>query len=123
MHRARGWSSALNCDGEPREGVVFKAGPCDSQGRPAVATTICPSRLLSEDDGSVRHTLQWWLDETTFDGMSGAAGPPRWPYRGGYLKQPARLVEAVRTLRGEMASYLAMRSAEMQPKTRRKATR
>lgn len=79
-----------------------------------MATTICPSRILSEDGGIARDTVEWWMLETRFDGMSGQAGPPRWPYPGGYLHQPARLVEAVSILRGEWTTIVRHRSESKQ---------
>jgi len=33
--------------------------------------------------------------------MSGAPGLPEWPYRGGMLRQPAQIVDAVSLLRAE----------------------
>lgn len=75
-----------------------------------MATTVCPSRILSEDGGLARDTVEWWMLETQFDGMSGQAGRPRWPYRGGFLRQPARLVEAVSILRAEWSAIMRHRS-------------
>jgi hypothetical protein len=75
-----------------------------------MATTICPSRLLTDDGGLARDTVEWWILETQFDGMSGQAGRSRWPYPGGYLCQPARLVEAVTLLRGEWSVIMRQRS-------------
>lgn len=47
-------------------------------------------------------TVRWWLATTPFDGFAGApAGPPEWPFPGGQLHQPGKLVEAVDVLRAE----------------------
>lgn len=45
--------------------------------------------------------VEWWLEATTFDGFTGAASPPEWPFPGGPLRQPAKLVAAARVLRSE----------------------
>lgn len=51
--------------------------------------------------------VEWWLDATSFDGMSGQPSPPLWPFRGGVLRQPAALVQAVRLLRNEWPYVMA----------------
>ena len=68
-----------------------------------MSVTVCPSRLLAESEAD--DVLSWWLESTPWDyGFSGAqpAGPPEWPYPGGWLAQPAKLVDAVRLLRAEL---------------------
>lgn len=58
--------------------------------------------MLAEDDGDALDTVQWWLTTTRFDGFVGApAGPPEWPFPGGELRQPGKLVDAVEVLRTE----------------------
>jgi hypothetical protein len=40
--------------------------------------------------------LDWWLNSSPFNGMSGApSGPPEWSRRGGIMRQPNRLVQMV----------------------------
>lgn len=63
---------------------------------------VCPARLLEEDDGEAIELVQWWLSTTHWEPMSGTPiGSPEWPYQGGELRQPNRLVEAVRLLKAE----------------------
>ena len=81
-----------------------------------MATTICPSRLLAEDDGAALETVEWWMMETAFDGMSGAPGLTRWPRRGGMQRQPNRLVEAVRILRAEWNAILSWKAEQRKGK-------
>jgi len=65
-----------------------------------IETTVCPGRLLEEDGGEAMAVVEWWLESTRFDGMSGQpSGPPEWPAAGGLMRQPAQLVAAVRQLR------------------------
>jgi len=46
--------------------------------------------------------INWWLGSVSFDGFTGRpTGPPEWPFRGGLLRQPARLAEAAQVLAGE----------------------
>ena len=46
--------------------------------------------------------IDWFLLSTRIDGMSGQpSGPPRWPRRGGVMKQDNKLVEAFKLLRAE----------------------
>jgi hypothetical protein len=84
-------------------------------------TTVCPSRLLEEDDGEAWRIFRWWSSSTTFDGMSGRAlGPPEWPRPGGLVKQDALLACSVDVLRSEWALLLGSqrdtsRAAEDQP--------
>jgi len=85
-----------------------------------MATTVCPSRLLTEDGGLARDTVEWWMLETDFTPVAGLGGgsvivgKTRWPYPGGYLCQPARLIEAVTLLRGEWPIIMRHR-AESKP--------
>lgn len=81
-----------------------------------MATTVCPSRLLSEDGGLARETVEWWMLETDFVPVAGlgggtlVTGRTRWPYPGGYLRQPARLIAAVNLLRSEWSTIMRHRS-------------
>lgn len=86
---------ALNCAADPkRTAIVFASGP-------HVSVTVCPSRLL-QDEPEADAVLAWWMESSTFEAFSGApCGPPEWPLPGGYLMQPARLVQAVSVLRSE----------------------
>lgn len=73
--------------------MVFRAG--------TVETTVCPSRLLAETPWA-EDFVDWWLWSVEWDGMTGQPrGAPRWPFRGGLLRQPLRLVEACRLMRAE----------------------
>jgi hypothetical protein len=45
--------------------------------------------------------VEWWLEATTWEPMTGTPGTVEWPYPGGLLEQPARLAEAVMLLRSE----------------------
>lgn len=43
------------------------------------------------------------LGSSQWDAMNGRlVGPPEWPFEGGYLRQPARLVSLAETVRAEM---------------------
>lgn len=79
------------------------------------ALTVCPSRVLSENPEATE-LVEWFLGSTRFEGMTGAAsGPPEWPFRGGYWRQPARLVQAVKLLRGEWAMAIGEREKKPAP--------
>lgn len=78
---------------------MFRAG--------SVSTTVCPSRILADSPAAVDF-VDWWLWSIEWDGMTGGPrGAPRWPYRGGVLRQPNRLVEACRLLRSEWPQVAA----------------
>ncbi len=63
--------------------------------------TVCPSRLLAEAPWA-EEFLEWWLWSVEWDSWSGMpSGAPRWPFRGGLLRQPRRLVQACKLLRAE----------------------
>lgn len=65
-----------------------------------VKVTTCPSRLLSES-GWAAELIDWWLWSVHWDLRGMPIGPPRWPFKGGLLRQPAQLVQAVKILRSE----------------------
>jgi hypothetical protein len=68
-----------------------------------VSVTACPSRLLAEEP-ELEELLAWYVESSPWAGMSAVpSGPPQWPYPGGYLNQPARLVAAVQRIRAELA--------------------
>lgn len=85
----------------------------DEKGRAVIETRVCPGRAITEGgpilrEGNARAVLDWWLMESTFDGFSGQPnGPPRWPRKGGMLRQDAKRVEAVMLLRSEWAFWSA----------------
>lgn len=84
--------------------------------------------MLQEDPDALT-VFEWWLQSTTFDGMSGQPlGPPEWPRPGGLARQDARLVEAVTLLRTQWGKLIAERPkkgtqapAEAPKRTRRRA--
>lgn len=58
--------------------------------------------MLAESDAL--DVLNWVLGSCPWDGMSGKpAGPPEWPFRGGYLRQPNRLVTLYEQCRAEFS--------------------
>lgn len=62
---------------------------------------MCPSRIIKEAPWTLE-LMDWWYFSSTFDGLSGQpAGPPDWPYPGGYARQPNKLIQAVKLLRIE----------------------
>jgi hypothetical protein len=58
--------------------------------------------MLAEDPWALDF-VEWWLWSVEWDGMTGEPrkGAPRWPFRGGVLRQPRRLIEACALLRAE----------------------
>jgi hypothetical protein len=63
--------------------------------------TVCPSRLLAEAQWA-EEFLEWWIWSVRWDGMTGQpTSAPRWPFPGGLLRQPRRLVDACKLLRAE----------------------
>src|SRR5512139_90312 len=101
QHRSRGWSGALNCEADPaRRGIVFAAGHREG-GAPRVAVTVCPSRLLAEAPWASEF-VEWWMWSVRWDPSTGnPLGAPRWPFRGGLLRQPRRIFEACKVLAAE----------------------
>jgi len=77
---------------------VFRAGK--------VALAVCPSRVLAEA-GWATELIDWWMWSVTWDGTGTPRGAPRWPFKGGLLRQPARLVQAVKILHAEWPSVRA----------------
>ena len=80
--------------------MVYSAGHREN-GKPSLAVTVCPSRLLA---GAVwaEDLLEWWIWSVRWDGTTGApTSAPRWPFPGGLLRQPRRLVDACKLLRAE----------------------
>jgi hypothetical protein len=66
-----------------------------------LAVSICPSRLLAEATWA-EEFLEWWVWSVKWDGMTGQpSGTPEWPFPGGLLRQPKRLVDACKILRAE----------------------
>lgn len=64
--------------------------------------TTCPSALLDRDGGDdALDVVSWWLGSSPMGAFGGPSGPPEWPLPGGFLMQPALLVEAVEVLRNE----------------------
>lgn len=113
----------MNCAGEPRAKPVYTAGT-GPDGKPRVSTTVCPGRLLAESP-HLETILTWFVASGSWDGMSGTpSGPPEWPYRGGMLRQPGPLVDAVIILRDEFpyvqqASKKRKRPTDKKPEGRR----
>lgn len=63
--------------------------------------SACPARVL-RDVPWAEELITWWMQSSTWGEQAGQPiGPPEWPRPGGYLRQPARLVEAVSILRSE----------------------
>lgn len=86
---------------------MFRAGD--------VALTVCPSRTLA-DAGWAYELVDWWLWSVVWDGTTGMpSGPPRWPFRGGLIRQPARLVQAAKILRSEWPAVRASGKEEARP--------
>jgi len=64
--------------------------------------SVCPSRILADDDLGALAIAEWWLLSAPPDPLTGdRAGMPEWPFPGGLWNQPARLVDAVQVLRAE----------------------
>lgn len=89
---------------------MFASGQGE-KGRPRVESTVCPSRVLSEDPSDPVGFVAWWLEATRWDSFSGTPGLPEWPRRGGLLRQAAVVVEAVTLLREEW-SHVKPKPAE-----------
>jgi hypothetical protein len=64
-----------------------------------VEVTVCPSRLLA-DAPWAEEFVEWWLWTVTWQAGQ-PTGRPTWPFRGGLLRQPRRLVDACALLRDE----------------------
>jgi hypothetical protein len=63
--------------------------------------TVCPSRLLAENPWA-EEFVDWWLWSVEWSSWNGMpSGAPRWPFPGGLLRQPHRLVQACKLLRAE----------------------
>lgn len=85
-------------------------------GRSSVEETVCPSRLLAEAPWAAE-LIDWWTWSVRWDGMSGQPfGPPVWPFPGGLLRQPNRLVQACKVLRAEWPNL----QTRTRPQERRK---
>ena len=85
---------------------------------------MCPSRTLAEDDGEAADVVRWWVASTRFDGMSGMpSGPPEWPFKGGILNQPGKLVDAVDLLRGEWSYVLGAARSKKKAQPAQRARR
>ncbi len=78
--------------------IVYSAGEREGAG-PSVAVTVCPSRLL-RDAPWAEEFLEWWLWSVGWVGGQ-PTGAPAWPFPGGVLRQPRRLVDACALLRDE----------------------
>lgn len=79
--------------------------------------TVCPSRLLREAEWA-EEFLEWWTWSVPWDGATGMPlGAPRWPLRGGLLRQPSRLVQACKLLRSEWP-YVSRGPKATEPKRR-----
>ena len=62
---------------------------------------MCPRRVLDDDPLDSEGFVDWWLEATDWDSMTGGPGRVEWPFPGGLMKQPAKLVQAVNLLRIE----------------------
>lgn len=69
-------------------------------------------------DPEVAQVVWWWLQSVPWavGGLGGVipAGPPEWPRRGGLLRQPARLVDAVAVLFAEW-SHVMQHEKQQEP--------
>ena len=64
-----------------------------------MVVSACPSRLLAESPWA-EEFVEWWLWSVGWrDGQP--SGAPAWPFPGGLLRQPRRIVDACGLLRNE----------------------
>lgn len=61
--------------------------------------------------------MDWWLQSSPFSGLGGGpCGPPEWPRPGGIMRQPNKLVAAVRYLRSSLPVLLEAKAKKNAPK-------
>jgi len=78
--------------------VVYSAG-YRPDGEPGVAVAVCPSRLLA-DAPWAEEFVEWWLWSVGWE-QGQPVRAPAWPFPGGLLRQPRRLVDACGLMRNE----------------------
>lgn len=72
-------------------------------GRSRLEETVCPTRQL-EDAPEIDLALDWFLWSVEMNPFTGRPQSIReWPRRGGFLRQPAKLVAIAQFLMAEMA--------------------